>query len=321
MVEPAPERSSRKRGPSRAEFDATVHDIEAQVRATNEKINKRSGRPLFLAIVVGLTLGGALLVSLIFVKELFMIFAGVLIALVAFEFASALRSAGHNVPRIPVVLAAIAIIPASFWAINPEAGLTRDAGHWLATLAGIAFVVLWRLVAVALPSKRIAPTSLITDLSAAVFVISYVVFLPSFFVLMTAKDGGEWWTLASLIVVVSVDVGAYASGVLFGKHPMAPRISPKKTWEGFAGSVIVAITAGVLLAIFMLHVPWGVGIILGVTMVFTATIGDLTESLIKRDLGIKDISTWLPGHGGFLDRLDSALPSAAAAYALFLIFS
>jgi phosphatidate cytidylyltransferase len=102
---------------------------------------------------------------------------------------------------------------------------------------------------------------------------------------------------------------------------MAPRISPKKTWEGFAGAVLVALIAGVILAIYMLEKPWWVGIIFGATIVFTATIGDLTESLIKRDLGIKDISTWLPGHGGFLDRLDSVLPSAAAAYALFLIFS
>jgi phosphatidate cytidylyltransferase len=121
--------------------------------------------------------------------------------------------------------------------------------------------------------------------------------------------------------VISVDTGAYASGLLFGKHPMAPRISPKKTWEGFAGAVLVALVAGVILAVFMLHEQWWVGIIFGATIVFTATIGDLTESLIKRDLGIKDISTWLPGHGGFLDRLDSILPSAAAAYALFLIFT
>jgi phosphatidate cytidylyltransferase len=122
-------------------------------------------------------------------------------------------------------------------------------------------------------------------------------------------------------VVVSIDTGAYASGLAFGKHKMAPIISPKKTWEGFVGSVAAAIIAGVLLAIFMIGQPWWVGVILGLTMVVTATGGDLAESLVKRDLGIKDISSFLPGHGGFLDRLDSALPSAAAAYALFLIFT
>jgi phosphatidate cytidylyltransferase len=317
-VDGGPKQGSRKRGPSRAEFDATVADIEAQMRATNDKINQRSGRPLFLAVLVGLVLGSALLLSIIFVKELFMVFAGVLIALAAFEFASALRSADRVVPRIPVLIAVAAIVPASFWAVD---GLNRDAGHWLATLASIALVIVWRLIVLIRPSKRTAPGAVFRDLSAAAFIIIYVIFLPSFFVLMTAQVNGEWWTLASLIVVVAVDTGAYASGVLFGKHPMAPRISPKKTWEGFAGSVVAALISGILLAVLMLHVAWWVGIVLGLTMVFTATIGDLTESLIKRDLGIKDISTWLPGHGGILDRLDSALPSAAAAYALFLIFS
>jgi phosphatidate cytidylyltransferase len=151
--------------------------------------------------------------------------------------------------------------------------------------------------------------------------MAYVAFMGAFTVLLTAQDGGQWWTLAFLIVVVAVDTGAYATGVAFGKHPMAPTISPKKTWEGFAGSVAAAVIAGVLLSIFMLHQPWWVGVILAITIVATATSGDLAESLIKRDLGIKDISTWLPGHGGFLDRVDSALLSAAAAYALFLIFA
>jgi phosphatidate cytidylyltransferase len=317
-VDGGPKQGPRKRGPSRAEFDATVADIEAQMRATNEKINQRSGRPLFLAVLVGLVLGSALLLSIIFVKELFMVFAAVLIGLAAFEFASALRSADRSVPRIPVLIAVVAIVPASFWAVD---GLTRDAGHWLATLACIVLVIVWRLIVLIRPSKRTVPGAVFRDLSAGAFIIIYVIFLPSFFVLMTAQVNGEWWTLASLIVVVAVDTGAYVSGVLFGKHPMAPRISPKKTWEGFAGSVVAALISGILLAVLMLHVTWLVGVVLGLTMVFTATIGDLTESLIKRDLGIKDISTWLPGHGGILDRLDSALPSAAAAYALFLIFS
>jgi len=159
------------------------------------------------------------------------------------------------------------------------------------------------------------------DLMSGILVLGYVTFLGTFTVLMTAQPHGEWWTLGFLIVVVSTDTGAYASGLLFGKHKMAPTISPGKTWEGFAGSAVLATAAGVLVAIFMLQEPWWVGVILGVTMVLTATGGDLSESLIKRDLGVKDISTWLPGHGGLLDRLDSTLLSAAAAYALFLIFT
>jgi phosphatidate cytidylyltransferase len=288
-------------------------DFEAQVRATNKKIEARTGRNLPVAILVGTALGLGLMFSLIYVKELFMIFAAAFIAFTAFELASALRFAGRDVPRIPTVIAVFAVIPASFYFLAQ--------GHWLATLGGIALVTLWRIAELGRRSHRTSSKEFLLDLGAGAFIQVYVVFLASFTVLLTAQDDGQWWTLAFLLTVISIDTGAYATGLLLGKHPMAPTISPKKTWEGFAGSVATAIIAGILLAIYMLGQPWWVGLILGVTMVITATMGDLAESLIKRDLGIKDISTWLPGHGGFLDRLDSVLPSAAAAYALFLIFS
>jgi phosphatidate cytidylyltransferase len=303
----------RKHGPSRADIDATVADIEAQVRAANDKLNERSGRPIIMAIIIGVALGGGLLLSLLLIKELFMVFAGLLIVFAVFELSTALRSAGRDVPRIPLLLAAVAIVPASFYWL--------EAGHWLVFLGGVAFVTLWRLVELVIPARRASRADVLKDLIAGAFILSYVAFLAGFAVLLTAEDGGQWWTLAFLIVVVSVDVGAYATGVNFGKHKMAPAISPKKTWEGFAGSAVFAIVAAVLLAIFMLQQPWWVGLILGAVMVLTATAGDLTESLIKRDLGIKDISTFLPGHGGFLDRLDSIIPSAPVAFALYLVFT
>jgi phosphatidate cytidylyltransferase len=296
-----------------AQVRATNEKINAQVRATNDKINARTGRPLALALIVGFVLGFALLFSLIFIKALFMVFAGVLVAFTAFELASALRFAGRDVPRIPTVVAAVAVVPAAFY--------WGAGGHWFATLAGILVIAIWRLVEVAHPAHRVSGKDLLKDLAAGAFIMAYVAFLASFTVLLTAQEGGQWWTLAFLIVVISVDTGAYASGLAFGRHKMAPTISPGKTWEGFAGSALIAVIAGVLLAIFMLQQPWWVGVVLGVTIVLTATSGDLAESLIKRDLGIKDISTWLPGHGGFLDRVDSSLLSAAAAYALFLVFT
>jgi phosphatidate cytidylyltransferase len=315
---------SKKPGHGRAEFEATVADIEAQVRATNDKINAqvratndkinaRTGRNLFMAFAVGIGLGALLLVSLIFIKELFMLFAAVLIAFTAFELSSALRVSGRDVPRIPVLIVAAVAVPASFYFLS--------MGHWFATLGGMVFVGLWRIAETAFPSKRASAIDVGRDILAGSFVVAYVIFLACFAVVLTARDGGQWWTLAFLIVVVSIDTGAYATGLSFGKHPMAPTISPKKTWEGFAGSVAAALISGVLLAIFMLQQPWWVGVILGLTLVVTATIGDLSESLVKRDLGVKDISTWLPGHGGFLDRLDSILPSAAAAFGLYLMFA
>ncbi len=299
---------------------ATRDDIRAQFATTkaqldhaNEKIEARAGRNLPLAILFGLVLGVSMLLSLIVVKSLFMIVAAVLITFTALELASALRFAGRDVPRLPTVIAGVALVPAAFY--------LGDSGQWLAFLGCVGFVALWRTVEITRPSHRGSVTDYAKDIAAGTFIQAYVPFLGTFAVLLTAQEGGEWWTLAFLVVVVLTDIGAYASGLLFGKHPMAPRISPKKTWEGFAGAVIVALVAGLLFAIYLLDQPWWVGLIFGATMVLTATIGDLTESLIKRDLGVKDISTWLPGHGGFLDRLDSILPSAAAAYALFLIFA
>jgi len=324
---------ARKHPPTRAEFEAGFADIEAQVRARNEKINARSGRNLGMAVLVGLALGGSLLASLLIIKGLFMLFAAVLLVVTAFELTTALRTAGRDVPRVPIIIAALAAVPGSFFSLDeltaffglPESpdvvAVERDGLHWLVILGGMLLVSIWRLAEQLAPGRRTSLRDLGKDLAAGIFVMGYVVFLASFAVVLTASEGGQFWTLAFLIVVVSTDVGAYASGLRFGKHPMAPTISPKKTWEGFAGAAIIATIAGVLLAIFMLHKPWWVGVILAVTMLITAVSGDLAESLIKRDLGIKDISSWLPGHGGLLDRLDSILLSAPVAYALFLIFT
>jgi phosphatidate cytidylyltransferase len=172
-----------------------------------------------------------------------------------------------------------------------------------------------------IPSHRASARSILGDVGGGILIQGYVVFLASFAVLLVARPDGQWWTLAFLILVISADTGAYVSGLNFGKHPMAPSISPKKTWEGFIGAGLICMTAGVLLAIFMLDQQWWFGLIFGAVILLTATFGDLAESLIKRDLGIKDMSSWLPGHGGFLDRIDSILPSAAAAYALYLVFA
>jgi phosphatidate cytidylyltransferase len=127
--------------------------------------------------------------------------------------------------------------------------------------------------------------------------------------------------LAFIATVVCNDVGGYAAGVLFGKHAMAPQISPKKSWEGMAGSVAACVLLGTLLLTFTFHAPWWTGVVFGAAIAVSATIGDLAESLIKRDLQIKDMGTLLPGHGGIMDRLDSLLPSAAVAYLLLSVFA
>ncbi|QIZ98560.1 MULTISPECIES: phosphatidate cytidylyltransferase [unclassified Leifsonia] len=298
---------------TRADFERQVLARKAQLDATNERIAERTGRNLILAILIGVGVGALLLFSLIFIKEIFLVFGMAMVGFAGFELTQAFRGAGHRVPRTPTLIAALAIVPASFF--------FHAGGQLVSLSAGILFVVVWRLIEeAARPDARRGGAALVRDLTWSVLVQLYVVLLGSFAILLLAEDGGEWWVLAFIILVVAVDTGAYVSGLSFGKHPMAPTISPKKTWEGFAGAAVTSVIAGVLLSVFMLHMTWWFGVVFGIALLLTATLGDLAESLIKRDLGIKDMSSWLPGHGGFLDRLDSILPSAAVTYALFLIF-
>jgi phosphatidate cytidylyltransferase len=307
-----PHDSHASRGEFKAQFEKQFVDARSQFEATSERIQARTGRNLIFAIGIGLVLGAVLLTSLIFVKALFMIVGALAIGFAALELATALRTAGgRSIPRIPTIAAALAVVPAAYyWGAD---------GRWFVILGGVAFVLLWRLIENLAPSRRTSGGDLLRDLVTSAMIQVYVTALGSFAILLVAQNDGQWWVLAFIIAVVGTDVGAYASGLLFGKHPMAPTISPKKTWEGFAGAALVAVVAGVVLALFMIHEPWWFGVIFGLVLLGTATLGDLAESLIKRDIGIKDMSSWLPGHGGFLDRLDSILPSAAAAYALFLI--
>ena len=146
--------------------------------------------------------------------------------------------------------------------------------------------------------------------------VAYVPLLGSFAVLLARPDDGEWRVLTFVLLVVCSDFGGFVTGVRFGKHPMAPAISPKKSWEGFAGSVLFCVVGGLALALGVLDGQWWEGLVLGAAAVVSATLGDLGESTIKRHLGIKDMSSLLPGHGGVMDRLDSLLVTAPVVWVL-----
>jgi phosphatidate cytidylyltransferase len=308
---------SRRVHETRADIErqvqAQVQATRAQLDATNEKIRQRTGRNLIFAILIGLVGGALLLFSLIFIKEIFMVFAAAIAGFTSFEFATALRRAGLRVPRVTLAVVAVALVPAAYY--------LHASGEWLVAIAGLLLLWIWRAAETISPAHRVGGGALLRDLVASALAILYVPFLACFSVLMAAEPGGQWWLLATLILVVAVDTGAYAAGLSFGKHPMAPTISPKKTWEGFAGAAAAALIAGVVLSVFMLNAPWWFGLIMGALILIAATAGDLVESLIKRDIGIKDMSSWLPGHGGFLDRLDSILPSVAIGYVLYVVFA
>jgi phosphatidate cytidylyltransferase len=139
--------------------------------------------------------------------------------------------------------------------------------------------------------------------------------MAGFLMLTLAADDGAKRVVVVILLTVANDIGGYASGVLFGKHPMAAQISPKKSWEGFAGSILLQGLVGALSFVFLLEAPWWQGLIAGLVLTVTATAGDFAESAIKRDLGVKDMGTFLPGHGGMMDRLDSLVPNAFTSWA------
>ncbi len=265
----------------------------------------RAGRNLPAAIGVGVGLGAVVIASLLIYRQTFLIIIAAAVVASIWELRQTLASARNiRITWIPLAVGAVATI-----------GFAWPYGH-LAQVAGLAFTALaclvWRF--------RAGADGYLVDVAASVFVLVYLGLFASFATLLVVPPDGAYRILTFLIVVVCSDVGGYAAGVLFGKHPMAPRISPKKSWEGFAGSALTAAVGGALSVWLMLDGAWWQGAIVGVVMAVVATGGDLAESLIKRDLGVKDMGTLLPGHGGIMDRMDSLLPSAVVSWAALTLF-
>jgi phosphatidate cytidylyltransferase len=213
---------------------------------------------------------------------------------------------------VPIAVGTVAISTGSYLAGRQNPVVFSSTSVLLASLAlTVLAAMIWRMPAGA--------PGFVRDVAASLTIIGYVPLLGSFAPLMLAGEQGAARVVTFLLIVVMNDVGGYVAGVLFGKHQMAPKISPKKSWEGFVGSVVFGIAAGVGMAVYGLDVPFWVGILLGVGLVAVGTCGDLIESMIKRDLGIKDMSSFLPGHGGVMDRLDSLLLAAPVAWLIMYV--
>ncbi|MGW0027799.1 phosphatidate cytidylyltransferase [Rhodococcus sp. NPDC003383] len=280
----------------------------AEQAAAPEKASK-AGRNLPAAIGVGAALGALVIGILLFAPTAWLAVVACAIGIATWEVTKRLREADVRVPPIPLLVGGQAMI----WL-----GWPYGTTGVLAAFAGTVVVsMLWRLFQRGLSAQ---PQNYLRDTAVTVFTAAWLPLLASFATLMVLQDQGAQRVFCLMIVCVSSDIGGYAAGVLFGKHPMAPAISPKKSWEGFAGSLIACVVAGVLTVTLMLDAAWWVGVLLGLLLVLCATAGDLIESQVKRDLGIKDMGTLLPGHGGIMDRLDSILPSAFVTWLVLAAF-
>jgi phosphatidate cytidylyltransferase len=264
----------------------------------------RAGRNLRAAIVVGLLMGGLALVTLFTVKVIFLIYMAAVIALGLWELARVLEPRGVRLPLVPVAAGGAVML-----------GLAYYSGERpLVAALAVTFVAVlaWRMAG--------GSAGYLRDVTAGVFTLVYLPLMASFVALMLAAPDGSRRVLAWIVVTICSDIGGYLVGSLLGRHPMAAVISPHKTWEGFAGSALACVVAGVLLLLLLLHGTWWQGVVLGVAAVGAATLGDLSESMIKRDLQIKDMGTVLPGHGGVLDRIDSLLITAPVVWLLLTVF-
>ena len=260
----------------------------------------RAGRNLPAAIGVGLALGAVVLLSLYLWKPAFVGVVVAAIVLAAWELTNAFGSGRIRVPVVPLAVGAVAILVSAY------------AGGSEAMVVALALTVfammLWRS-----PEN---PKGYVRDVTAATFAALYLPFLAGFAVLLLRPDDGPNRVVVFIVLTVLSDVGGYVAGVLFGKHPMAPTVSPKKSWEGFAGSALFCAVGGAVLLPTLLDGEAWQGVVCGLAVMVTATLGDLGESMIKRDLGIKDMGSLLPGHGGIMDRLDSLLPAAPVTFLL-----
>ncbi|MFD4587823.1 phosphatidate cytidylyltransferase [Streptomyces sp. NPDC058434] len=267
---------------------------------------KRAGRDLRAAIGVGVGLGAVIVAALFFVKAVFVGVIAVAVVVGLWELTSRLQERkGIKAPLVPLAVGGAAMV---------VAGYVRGAeGAWVATaLTGLA-VLVWRMTE--------PPEGYLKDVTAGLFAAFYVPFLATFVAMMLTAEDGPQRVFTFLLLTVVSDTGAYAIGWRFGKHKLAPRISPGKTREGLFGAVAFGMAAGALCMPLLIDGgTWWQGLVVGLAVAISATLGDLGESMIKRDLGIKDMGALLPGHGGIMDRLDSLLPTAPVVWLLFVVF-
>ena len=270
----------------------------------------RAGRNLPAAIAVGAVLGAMAIGILLFRPDAWFVVLAIAIPVATHEVTRRLQEAGYAIPLVALLIGGQAIL----WLTWPF----HAKGALMGYGATIVVCMVWRLLGKGLSDP---PVNYLRDISATVLLATWIPLFATFSALLIFQDHGGGRVFSVIATVVFADIGGYTAGVLFGKHPMVPAISPKKSWEGFGGSLLFGITASVLSVTFLLDQPPWVGVPLGLLLVVTGVLGDLVESQVKRDLGIKDMGALLPGHGGSMDRIDAMLPAAVAGWIVLTLLA
>jgi phosphatidate cytidylyltransferase len=270
----------------------------SDLHSINEAINAKAGRKLLPSILVSLTLIALVWLTLAYARVLFALLVAIAVALGIREIARAFAAAGTHISTRSLIVA--------------TGGLTYAV--WSAGVEGLAIATAIALPVLLISRLRKGPQDFVKSATATTLALIYLPFLAGFLILLARPDDGLARVMTFVVLVGCNDTFGYLVGVLFGKHPLVPKISPKKSWEGLVGSIIFTSIGGALSFYYILDLQWWIGALVALMIVFTATSGDLIESAMKRDLSLKDMGSLLPGHGGMLDRLDSVLLSAPALY-------
>ncbi len=270
----------------------------SDLHSINEAINKKAGRKLLPSIGVGLSLIGLVWFTLSYQRALFAIVVTIAVILGARELVRAFA------PRSIVV---------SFNGLT-VASIGLSYAAWVGGVAGLAIATAIAIPLLLIRALLQGPEGFVAKATATTFSLLYLPFLAGFLILLARPSTGFQRVMTFMVLVGCNDTFGYIVGVLLGKHPLVPKISPKKTWEGLAGSLVFTMIGGALAFEYIMNMHWWIGLTVGLMIVFTATCGDLIESAMKRDLSLKDMGTLLPGHGGMLDRLDSVVLSAPAMW-------
>lgn len=309
-VDPPPppprSRAGRRRAGARRKANSSDRAAEGSQRSSDRSQRpSRAGRNLPAAIGVGVALVLVIIASLVYWRPAFLGVLAVAVSVGIWEMVRAVRPSGARPPLAPLLAGGLLMVGMA-WYAGPDA-------LCLGLLVTVLATMVWRLAD--------GPAGYQRDLTAATLIAVYVPFLAGFAALLAVRPDGDLRILVTLAAVVLSDTGGYVAGVFLGKHPMAPSVSPKKSWEGFAGSLTATAGGSALLLYFLLDVPPWWGAAFGLAVSVAAVLGDLGESMIKRDLGIKDMSNLLPGHGGLMDRLDSILFAVPTAFLLLALFA